>query len=394
MIPYSYGRLAVSKLNAGTPESHLETLLQKFQQVRWSGPFDLHDVSALAHMHPRVSGEVVNLGLVSGQFARDRAGYRLTPFATAADRQTGVGTNNRERAGPRHISRAASPDQNQDGDQEPRENSVSRNTTFSNKSPTLADSRKSTGASFFRTASYAVSVTNEVSNTNQSRSLTTNRVSSIPSARVPGRVRSTPRANTRRAKEVFRGEVPQPSDPPEIRVKALALAREYLHQLQEYKRNRFLQLPQGWLKKQGRTWQRAVSHAEKCCVDFETYVKAQFWFFHTVAGRAPRAPEMASYRTQYNSVWRVYAYLEAKAKGDMSINADISSRVLKVPKITNEQRFAHCLRTLQSLMKNHRKTEEEILRVYAKGAYAALYFDFDWLNQQPTYQRLREAGQV
>ena len=45
-------------------------------------------------------------------------------------------------------------------------------------------------------------------------------------------------------------------------------------------------------------------------------------------------------------------------------------------------------------MRGHQASEEQILKVFAKGNQAVLYFDPRWLAQNETYQRLRAAGEL
>jgi hypothetical protein len=164
-------------------------------------------------------------------------------------------------------------------------------------------------------------------------------------------------------------------------------------------------------------WLRAALHAEQLLVNYETYVKAQFWCFDQWFSRAPKPYELSSYKTKIPSNERVRLYLNAIQKGSVDPNTKIMNRAAVggplmaktsgapghkittyahrvAPQISASVRFDLSAQCLRQLMKNYGATEEQILKAFAKGPQAALYFSKEFLDQNPTYQALLAAGEV
>lgn len=152
-------------------------------------------------------------------------------------------------------------------------------------------------------------------------------------------------------------------------------------------------------------WVRAAEVADELGMDYVTFVRAQFWAFDAWYHRAPKPQELGSRTSAQSSAERARQFLDAVASGIVSASANILGKqreivdtttargraAVKVPQSTKFQHSEHQLRTL---MKNFEADEEQVLRTFAKGATASVYFDRGWLQQNSTYQRLVAAGEI
>jgi hypothetical protein len=163
--------------------------------------------------------------------------------------------------------------------------------------------------------------------------------------------------------------------------KAYALALAYEDQLGVYRNQPTLKYLKGIVRPGDRSydvWLRAAIQADQLGVSYKFYVKAQFYWFDEWFSRAPKPYEMASFKTKLNSKERVRLYEQEISKGQANPDRKVLGRVRTAPKISQSVRFTQSARQLASLMKNYEATEEEILKVFAKGKQAALYFDRGW----------------
>lgn len=164
-----------------------------------------------------------------------------------------------------------------------------------------------------------------------------------------------------------------------------------------YKSTRHVGFSHSRLKPGDRMWAhalKAAQQAEEIGVDYDTYVRAQFYWFDQWFLKAPRFWEITSLKGRYNAVERVRAYQREVAAGKLDPKRVVTGRVRAAPKIPASVRLQQGARTLRALMATHRASEEQILRSFASGPQAALYFDQAFLKQNPTFQRLRAAGQI
>lgn len=152
-------------------------------------------------------------------------------------------------------------------------------------------------------------------------------------------------------------------------------------------------------------WSRAAAVADELGLDYAMFVRSQFWAFDAWYNRAPKPQELGSRTSAQSSAERARQFLDAVTAGTVNANKNILGKqreivdtttprgraAVKVPQSTKFQHSEHQLRTL---MKNFEADEEQVLRTFAKGATASVYFDRVWLQQNPTYQRLVAAGEI
>lgn len=141
-------------------------------------------------------------------------------------------------------------------------------------------------------------------------------------------------------------------------------------------------------------WVRASQQAEELAVTYETYCRAQFYWFDRWFNRAPKPQELSSYKSKINASDRVRLYEQEVAKGQTDSSLEILGPVRTVPKVSRAVRFGQSKRQLASLMKNYNATEEKILKAFAKGRQAFVFFDREWLQTNETYKRLKKAGEL
>jgi hypothetical protein len=139
---------------------------------------------------------------------------------------------------------------------------------------------------------------------------------------------------------------------------------------------------------------RAAAVAEELRVDPDEFMRAQFWWFNAVFNKRARLQDLATDNRAATCAERVREYQRAVVSGKINAKRAIKSPVRQAPKVPQSVKFAHCEQTLRNLMRNYDSTEEEILRVFAAGPQATMYFDRTWLQQNATYKRLKEAGEV
>jgi hypothetical protein len=188
----------------------------------------------------------------------------------------------------------------------------------------------------------------------------------------------------------------QTPENPELseRIKILQVASIYDSYLTKYTHNRHKFTPTKFLEPGQRKhaiFQRVIQNAESLSISFDTYMKAQFFYFDKWFSRPPKVQEIASYTSKNNALERAKAFL---SESEFGLDRAVVGKVIPQPKVSQNKRFELSIRALQSIMKNYSASEEEVLARFAKGATAFSYFDKEWLYQNPTYQRLRESGVV
>jgi hypothetical protein len=122
---------------------------------------------------------------------------------------------------------------------------------------------------------------------------------------------------------------------------------------------------------------RAVTLAEKYNVDYQTYMKAQFYWFHKWFRRPPRLFEITGGKGKYPAERRLREYIELKP------SEEVSSMVMPTTGIEKETLDKINEKRLEQLSEIWDKTEEEVLRLFSE------VFDPAWLKRNPVYQKLQ-----
>jgi hypothetical protein len=129
---------------------------------------------------------------------------------------------------------------------------------------------------------------------------------------------------------------------------------------------------------------KAASIAESHGVDVETFVRAQFYWFHTWFRRPPKIWEMCSVNGKFPATRRVVEYL--KLKNDKRVfSSSLPSKKIdseKLDKINRER--------LEQLSKTWGKSHTEILMMFGPAGV----FDVEWLADQPVWQKLTHKGKI
>ena len=193
--------------------------------------------------------------------------------------------------------------------------------------------------------------------------------------------------------------------------KANKMARAYEDALGVYQNNPTLKYLKGWIQRDSKnfsTWLRAALLAEQLDMSYDLFVKAQFYWYDKWFSKSPRPFEIASYKTKVNALERAKNFISEAAKGKINLDKPVVGRVrgsythnkrtgkirFTDDNVAKRVKFENSQIQLQTLMKNYNASEESILKVFAKGTQATLYFDKDWLNQNKTYQKLKEQGDL
>ena len=125
---------------------------------------------------------------------------------------------------------------------------------------------------------------------------------------------------------------------------------------------------------------KAAAIAVSLEVDWETYVRSQFYWFHKWFRRPPRIREMISTSTtaKNNAVWRLREYLKVTKDNQVYSKSIPSSKVCKdqLDKINNQR--------LDQLADAWEKSHEEIIQIFASSGI----FDQHWLEQNDIYCQL------
>lgn len=181
------------------------------------------------------------------------------------------------------------------------------------------------------------------------------------------------------------------------RARAWTMARTYGAVLAEYRgeptRHDYAPTPPN--ARMFPVWLRAADLADALGVDYETFVKAQFyWFDRWFHGRRPLPYQLSTSKGAYSAVQRITLYQDAVRRGKVSPDRTVRGPDMQPVKASPERLWELSQRTLESLMKNWGKSEEEILRVFARDICASDFFDLDWLRHNQTYRRLKQQGDL
>lgn len=183
-------------------------------------------------------------------------------------------------------------------------------------------------------------------------------------------------------------------DNAEDSARAHSMAVAYESAMQEYRNNRFLKVFKGSPLLYEKTYGyllRAAQFADELGVDYETYIKAQFWAMHEWYKRSPKLHHIASFKSKVPSKERVTLYLAAIRKGAVSAERQVRGISRRAPRVSLSVRFQNSERQLKRLMKTYQETEEQIL---CRFATTSSYFDREWLMANDTYRRLSAEGRI
>ena len=130
----------------------------------------------------------------------------------------------------------------------------------------------------------------------------------------------------------------------------------------------------------------AVSNAEELGMDIETYVRAQFYWFHVWFKRAPKISEMVSRKGKFPSTKRATEYLKVSG----AKKRVIFSQVLPSLEITSKKLDQINYERLEQLSTTWEKSKEEIMAMFASTGV----FDHKWLNKNAIYLELKKTGKI
>ncbi len=172
------------------------------------------------------------------------------------------------------------------------------------------------------------------------------------------------------------------------------LAQAYETQLRIYTHKPNLRFFCGKLSRQAAsTLTRATVNAGQMGMEMAVYVKSQFWWFDKHFSRAPKLNELSSTRSKVNSLERARQFKNNVLAAHTSIDAEFASRSIPTARIAKSDKFRQCEDTLHRVMCNFGITEEQVFRSFT-GNSIFTYFDISWLRKNPTYCRLKTAGEI
>lgn len=131
---------------------------------------------------------------------------------------------------------------------------------------------------------------------------------------------------------------------------------------------------------------RVVRQADELGMDMDTYVRAQFYWFHTWFKRAPKISEMMTDKGKFPATKRAKEYLKVSEDKKRMI----FSRVLPSWETSSKKLDQINYERLKQLTESWGKTEREIMATFAQTGV----FDQKWLNKHPLYLELKRAGKL
>lgn len=143
------------------------------------------------------------------------------------------------------------------------------------------------------------------------------------------------------------------------------------------------------------SWVAAARCADELGMDYLTYVRAQFWFFHRWFARAASPHELRHSATgKVPAMERARAYAELLASGEVPPDHDVCAKALAAAPRPVGARAEQSEDTLRQLCKRHEMSVDDVFRNFARGSGAAALFDRAWLDAHPVYCALRDAGEL
>lgn len=136
-------------------------------------------------------------------------------------------------------------------------------------------------------------------------------------------------------------------------------------------------------------FKRAALIADQIDVDYETYLRAQFYWFDKWFNRAPKPYELSSLKSKFPAPERVRKYLQLLAEGKArKVVTCIGKRV----QIDSKEIDKCNDRKMSQLMQQWGLPEEIVLLRFARPGIG--YFDQSWLRKNKIWIRLRQEGRL
>jgi hypothetical protein len=188
-------------------------------------------------------------------------------------------------------------------------------------------------------------------------------------------------------KQFTEGTKPSPPMDPEVKL-ALEIGFAYERILGEYSHQPalryFVRLGEQGIKPITMAQlKKSAVIADKHKVDAETYVRAQFYWFHTWFKRAPKIRELCGMSGKNNAVWRLTNYLKKEGK-------KVYSKAMPSQQISREELDKINRQRLEQLSESWNKSHEEIITLFAESGV----FDQSWLKKNEIYKRLVESEEL
>ena len=168
------------------------------------------------------------------------------------------------------------------------------------------------------------------------------------------------------------------------------MALTYEKALSNYVRNPTLKYLKGLVKRDTREygiWLKCVENAKELGVDYETYIRAQFYYFDKWRQCPPKAQECCSRKSERNSIYRVVAYLSEEPNNKSTVLGPTKSYF--VPDRVKAEDSSWQMR---AMMQNFKTDEKGVFLHF--GKQSVLYFDKEWLKNNNIYNSLVERGEI
>lgn len=165
--------------------------------------------------------------------------------------------------------------------------------------------------------------------------------------------------------------------------RALNMLRAFEAVLRAYKGNTYISLKatQAYMKNSS----KAAEVADSLGLDYHSYVVAQFRWFKQKFRKAPMLHQIGTENARY----RAEQYMALRAAGKVRTLPVVPDLVMA----GESDMIAAGNRTLDKLKAAWNIDEREVLRIFAARPDAGV-FHSAWLNQNATYQQLKDAGEV
>jgi hypothetical protein len=134
---------------------------------------------------------------------------------------------------------------------------------------------------------------------------------------------------------------------------------------------------------------KAANLAEARKLDYETYLKGQFYWFDLWFNRAPKTFEIGGGSGTLPAALRIEKYLDVLKDGK---NPVIKSVAIPVEKMKPVELDKINKKQLEVLQRNWEMDERDIYLHFAVGIESA--FNFEWLKTRPVYLDLLKEGLV
>lgn len=136
-------------------------------------------------------------------------------------------------------------------------------------------------------------------------------------------------------------------------------------------------------------WKTVLDKINKLQVTKEQFIKSFFWYYNKHNLGIPKVKDFRRNKGPLVAETVLTSYLRAERQGAISVCTPIGGRVLPSPEV-NTSSFLK----LKQLMDTFKKSEEEILLIYAREGVREMYFDTNWLKTRPTFLKLEQEGRL